>query len=245
MAKKRSIAEQALSEIKRIERLAKIVSKRGYTFNLPFRYTKTGKEKTRFTTKELEQLKTIKTPDLYQYAKYGDISGEERRKQERSEAARKAAQTVRRKKAERERQESLRWQREYAERRIPTISEEIIDEFLSNMGWRIYSDDTYKELKDFINHLVEKYGIEVVASGLEKASAGFISENFKGYTPVSKIEGDLEEFLTGNSTEISREIADKMGSELDAETFEYYTDEGYFDDYDAAAAEMFDRQRND
>lgn len=69
MADKPSLFQQAQKEIKRIERAAKRAEKRGYSYDLPFRKTKSGKEKTRYTKKELEELKKTNLKDLRQYRK--------------------------------------------------------------------------------------------------------------------------------------------------------------------------------
>ena len=88
-----SIFEQAQKEIRRLERAAKRIEKRGYVFDLPFGKTKTGKAKTRYTRKDVEYLKSLKARNLYQYATAFGMSGEEYRAAERSRASKKGAET--------------------------------------------------------------------------------------------------------------------------------------------------------
>lgn len=64
------VYEQAQKEIKRIERLAKKAIQKGYQFDaFPFLLTKKGKEKKRWTRREVEELKKIRRQrQLYKYA---------------------------------------------------------------------------------------------------------------------------------------------------------------------------------
>lgn len=155
MAKKpkQNLLNEAKKEIKRIERMAKRAGKRGYTFDLPKAYkgqTRKGTEKTRYTKKEVESLKAVKTKDLYKYAKYktpsGDVvSGEAGLKMERSAAGKKGY--IRRK------------QREYYESQS-IIADAMIDEFLNERNYfrRWRSPSVYPKAVNWINEMIAKYG---------------------------------------------------------------------------------------
>lgn len=218
MAKKRSITEQAFSEIKRIERLAKRAEKRGYTFNLPYRFTKTGKEKTRFTKAELEQLKQVRTKDLYKYGSAFGVSAEEYRKRERSESARKAARTRRERK---ERRETKRWQQDYSS--YESISTVIISNFLNPYNW-MHAATQPKIIEiatEYINKRIEMFGEWKVAMSLEGAAKdGVLSEIQRSYAyNVRKNLDALEEYY---------QLYDDTYSNLvEANEEEYEDDEEY------------------
>lgn len=101
-------------ELRRLQRAVERIEERGYTFSkLPFKELKQPKPAS------IERLQSIKTKDLYQYAKYeteaGTISGTERRKQERQESARKARETRLQNEAKRLQEEADRVSRETLE----------------------------------------------------------------------------------------------------------------------------------
>ena len=92
------VYSDAMREIRRLERASRRVEKRGYSFNLPFRFTSGGTMRTEYTAEDVEFLSGLRTKDLYKYAEFvtpeGEtLSGEEGRFYERSQAAKKGAQT--------------------------------------------------------------------------------------------------------------------------------------------------------
>lgn len=173
-----SIYQQALKEIRRIEKAARRISKRGYEFDLPFRKTKSGTEKTRYTRKELEYLKSIKGKDLYQYATYEGRSGEERRQEERREASRKAAET---------RRQKAKPKSEYK-----SINTTIIFQFLERANFvklnytsdKYLADEAYNYVVNFIESLIKDPGVgeSGVAQALEEAAnVGLMTEIHLSY----------------------------------------------------------------
>lgn len=102
MAKRRKLtpAEQAYNkELRRINRFIKAAEQRGFIFNLKIIPPRPKK----ITKASAERLKKITPQTLYKKASYQTdnfqiLSGEEGRKYERSRAAKKGAETVRRKK---------------------------------------------------------------------------------------------------------------------------------------------------
>lgn len=102
MAKQRKLtpAEQAYNkELRRINRFIKAAEKRGFIFNLKI-LPPSPKKITKATVQRLKKItpETLYKKASYQTDDYQTISGLEGRKLERSKAARKAAETVRRKK---------------------------------------------------------------------------------------------------------------------------------------------------
>lgn len=91
----------ALKEISRIKRMVKRIEQRGFEVNLPAKYSglkKTGEQKTRYSRKDIEQLKSFKAKNVYKYSTYKlptgkTVKGIVGREYERSMAAKKAAIT--------------------------------------------------------------------------------------------------------------------------------------------------------
>lgn len=208
-----SIYQQALKEIRRIEKAARRIAKRGYEFDLPFRKTKAGTEKTRYTRKELEFLKSIKGKDLYQYATYEGRSGEERRQEERREASRKAAETRRQRKKQKE--------RDY----VP-INQTIIDNFLNRQNWHMLRDTTYEKLATFIRNKVAQLGSAEVANAIQEATSdGFVAQFQRSYDYQFKVNIMLfEQYFDDNTL---NEIAEEQN---ETEYLEYVENEE-FEDY--------------
>lgn len=205
-----SIYQQALKEIRRIEKAARRIAKRGYEFDLPFRKTKSGTEKTRYTRKELEYLKSIKGKDLYQYATYEGRSGEERRQEERREASRKAAETRKRKANE--------WDFDPYKARedYMSVASTIISNFLDRSKFvklnygpdKYFRDEAYNYVVKFIDRLIADpdVGQTGVAWMLEDANNnGLVTEihlsywweirmNMDGLTPYlpKQYQDDIE-----------------------------------------------------
>lgn len=208
-----SIYQQALKEIRRIEKAARRIAKRGYEFDLPFRKTKAGTEKTRYTRKELEYLKSIKGKDLYQYATYEGRSGVERREEERREASRKAAETRRQRKKQKE-------------RNYVSINQTIIDNFLIRQNWYMLRDETYNKLATFIRNKVAQLGSAEVANTIQEATSdGFVAQFQRSYDYQFTVNIMLfEKYFDDNTL---NEIAEEQN---ETEYLEYVENEE-FEDY--------------
>lgn len=146
-SRKPSLFQQAQKEIRRLEKAARRVAKRGYTFDLPFRKTKSGTEKTRYTRAEVERLSKLRTKDLYQYAtyqtEYGTYTGAEYRKIERKIAARLGI-TRRQNRIDAQRYYEEAKARREREQQYPSISGTIIDNCMERKKWR-WSDKYYQQ----------------------------------------------------------------------------------------------------
>lgn len=214
-----SIYQQALKEIRRIEKAARRIAKRGYEFDLPFRKTKAGTEKTRYTRKELEYLQSIKGKDLYKYATYEGRSGEERRQEERREASRKAAETRRQKERARE---QLERKEIYA-----SINQTIIDNFLNRQNWHMLREITYEKLVTFIRSKVAQLGSADVANAIQEATSdGFVAQFQRSYDYQFTVNIMLfEQYFSDNTLS---EIAEEQNNEEYLEYVENEEFEEYF-----------------
>lgn len=190
-AKKPTLFQQAQKEIKRIEKAAKRISQRGYEFkNVPY-----FREKKRYTRKDVEKLKQVKSKDLYKYSTAFGMSGERYREVERSRAAQKAAET--RKGLNRpfefgtdyEREEMLKYQRSEQARKereeLVSISRTVIDNFLERDNFLRppkFTDDGYEKVVEYINREINTIGLAAVAQGLENAAnLGIVREVHMSY----------------------------------------------------------------
>lgn len=158
----------AMREIRRLERAARRVEKRGYSFTLPFRFTEGGQMRTEYTESDIEYLSGLRTKDLYQYAEYvtpeGEtLTGEEGRAYERSRAARKGYETRR-------------------ERQSEFISREYIDNFLDFSQYVHYTKEYEQLVRDYINAKIAIYGENATAFVLQFATAeGLLQEVQQSY----------------------------------------------------------------
>lgn len=155
-SRKPSLFQQAQKEIRRLEKATRRAEKRGYVFDLPFRKTREGKEKTRYTSKEVEKLKSLHLRDLYKYSSYGVVSGEEYYKQERKWQAQQAAasrwEKVReriRKKEQFERERLLDEIHSYK-----SVSRTIIDNAMQRTNW-LWNDKYYQKFLDVVTKAME------------------------------------------------------------------------------------------
>ena len=185
-SKKPTLFQQAIKEIKRLEKATRRAVKRGYTFDLPFRKTKTGTEKTRYTAKEVEYLKSLKLRDLYKYSKYGEVSGEQYYKDERKWQAREAAATRWKKERERIRErdeaEARRIQREI-HKTVPSISQSMINMCMNRSDW-LWSDEYYEKFAQAVYRKIQETSVDYVAQGFEEMiAAGDLLRIQKHYKP--------------------------------------------------------------
>lgn len=175
-SKKPTLTQLAEKQIRRLERATKRAIERGYVFDLPFRRTKTGKEKTRYTAREVEKLKLLHLKDLYKYSTRGGVAGEKARAEERRWQAKIASQTRWRKEAEKRRIqdeiESKRiWKDIWSETKTSyvSITPKVIDDFLDRKNWVGYwSDYNYNNIANFIQRAREELGDNEVAQTLQE-----------------------------------------------------------------------------
>lgn len=241
-SRKPSLFQQAQKEIRRLEKAARRVAKRGYTFELPFRKTKTGAEKIRYTRAEVERLSKLRTKDLYKYAtyqtEYGTFTGTEYRKIERRVAARLGI-TRRQNRIDAQRyyeEAKARWEQEEYERereeQYASVSGTIIDNAMQRKNWR-WSDKYYEQFLSVVNK-ARAINIDQTAQAFQDMiNSGVLIGIQKDYKP--------EDFWVDFSTfseyfdDIMPESKELLSNQEDA--FE----EDYFDEEDFA--NMSDEER--
>lgn len=211
--RKPTLFQQAQKELRRIEKTAKRMSKRGYEFDLPYGRKRTGETKTRYTRKEVEALKQVKAKDLYKYATAFGYSGEEYRKIERSRAAQKGVETKQQKKhfdftsVEFQREEILR-EKQRREEQLVSISRSIIENFLNRREFLPepkFSEIGYEIVVDFINQAVSQYGYDAVAQAIQLGNLdGTVQEIHASYDSNVKVNLQrLARLLKANENEFN------------------------------------------
>lgn len=200
--RKPTLFQQAQKEIKRIQRAARRISERGYEFKkIP--YT----EKKKYTRKDVEKLKQIKAKDLYKYATAYGYRGEVYREIERSRAAEKGVETRRGLNKpyefgniEFEKEEILKAREriEKEKQELASISQTIIDNFLKRSNFLPepkFTDDDFQKVVNFIESMIDEYGRDNVARGIETAAnLGILKEVYRSYT--INIDTNLDKLLT-------------------------------------------------
>ena len=161
-ARRPTLFQQAQKEIRRIEKAAKRISKRGYEFNIPFL-----KPKKRYTRKDVEKLSGIKSKDLYKYATAYGMSGERYREIERSRAAQKGVETKRGLNKPFE-FNARDFRKQYEE--FKSVSKTIIDNFLQRRNFVKLSDTYYNKVVNFINSEIDRTSEGNVANAIQKAA---------------------------------------------------------------------------
>lgn len=188
-----SLRQLAEKQIRRLERATRRAVERGYVFDLPFRRTKTGTEKTRYTRKEVEELSRLHLKDLYKYSKYGNetfgyVSGEEYRKEEAKWQAKHAASARWEKEKERIRkQEELERKRLLSDisskQQYVSISKTVIDNCMDRKNWR-YTDKYYERFKELVERKIAELSYDAVANIFQRMlSEGVLTQIQRHYKP--------------------------------------------------------------
>ena len=185
MAKRRKLtpAEQAYNkELRRINRFIKAAEQRGFIFNLKIIPPRPKK----ITKASIERLKKITPQALYKKASYQTddfqiLSGEEGRKYERSRAAKKGAETVRRKKQPSLTPMSKPTAPQGPRKGPPSIIdsvlaaiEELIERFPDGNVWTDWQEKIHTRhknmLEGMLNTQIMLYGRATIAYRLEKSA---------------------------------------------------------------------------
>lgn len=169
MAKKKKPTQLQLDYRKQVKRLKQAVrraEKRGYV--IPDNII--PEQPKRITRKSVERLKKITTKDIYAKSEKLDfetgelIPGELARKQERSEAAKKAAKSRKEKRYNAENGESEYYEPKYET--FPSAADIIIGNFRADVISR-YPEGAGKVLERFLNNALAQHTKEDVAEMLE------------------------------------------------------------------------------
>lgn len=218
MAKRKLTPNQQAyeKERKRIQQFVNRAKKRGYFFPddiVPSR-PKTVRKR------DIERVKRLKPETLYKQAVYiADeetgliLSGEERRKQERQEASRKARQTLQRRRIEAEQE---RKQEEFYRKAESDIyfTHQIIEMFRYKI--RVFPKVAEPILSAWLDMMIEKMGADPVAYMLQEAAANGLILDYTIAYSEERIQGYIAQML-----DFLPDITDEWKAEI-MEAFEQF-----------------------
>lgn len=197
MAKRKLTSNQQAyeKERKRIQQFVRRAKKRGYFFPddiVPSR-PKTVRKR------DIERVKRLKSETLYKRAVYiADeetgliLSGEERRKQERQEASRKARQTLQRRRIEAEQE---RKQEEFYRKAESDVyfTHQIIEMFRYKI--RVFPKVAEPILSSWLDMMIEKMGADPVAYMLQESAANGLILDYTIAYSEERIQGYIAQML--------------------------------------------------
>lgn len=220
-AKRPTLFQQAQKEIKRIRRAAERISNRGYEFKeIPYL-----KSKKRYTRKDVEKLRNVKSSDLYKYSRAYGMSGERYREIERSRAAQKAADTRRGLNrpfefgnVDYEREEMLNYKRSEQQKKdkeeLMSIARTVIDNFLERGNFLRepkFTDEGYQKVVDYIENEINTIGIDEVAKGIQNAAnLGIVKEVHMSYDWTVDTNLDMLNSVMGYNIPVTKIVDDAV-----------------------------------
>lgn len=205
-------------QVKRLKQAVRRAEKRGYIVpeNL------IPKQPKRITKKSVERLKKITTNKIYSKSEKLDfetgelIPGEVARKQERSEAAKKAAKTRKEKRYNAEKGESEYYEPQYEE--FPTAADIVIQNFRAELTR--FPEVAQPLVNSWLNRLLNDYSKEDVAEMLENAAAQGLGIDYSiAYREDLLLDrlSEMLELLPGASTGNKMDIMEALEYEEDWE----------------------------
>lgn len=205
-------------QVKRLKQAVRRAEKRGYI--VPENVI--PKQPKRITKKSVERLKKITTNEIYSKSEKLDfetgelISGEVARKQERSEAAKKAAKTRKEKRYNAEKGESEYYEPQYET--FPSGADIIIANFRAEMTH--FPEVAYPIVTQWLDRLLRDYSKEDVAEMLENAAAQGLGVDYSiAYREDLLLDrlSEMLDLLPGASTGNKMDIMEAMEYEEDWE----------------------------
>lgn len=205
-------------QVKRLKQAVRRAKKRGYI--VPENVI--PKQPKRITKKSVERLKKITTKEIYSKSEKLDfetgelIPGEVARKQERSEAAKKAAKTRKEKRYNAEKSESEYYEPQYET--FPSGADIIIGNFRAEM--MRFPEVAYPIVTQWIDRLLRDYSKEDVAEMLENAAAQGLGVDYSiAYREDLLLDrlSEMLDLLPGASTGNKMDIMEAMEYEEDWE----------------------------
>ena len=205
-------------QVKRLKQAVRRAEKRGYI--VPENII--PKQPKRVTKKSVERLKKITTNEIYSKSKKLDfetgelIPGEVARKQERSEAAKKAAKTRKEKRYNAEKGESEYYEPQYET--FPSGADIIIGNFRAEMTR--FPEVAYPIVTQWLDRLLRDYSKEDVAEMLENAAAQGLGVDYSiAYREDLLLDrlSEMLDLLPGASTGNKIDIMEAMEYEEDWE----------------------------
>ena len=205
-------------QVKRLKQAVRRAEKRGYI--VPENVI--PKQPKRITKKSVERLKKITTDKIYSKSEKLDfetgelIPGEVARKQERSEAAKKAAKTRKEKRYNAEKGESEYYEPQYET--FPSGADIIIGNFRDEMAR--FPEVAYPIVTQWLDRLLRDYSKEDVAEMLENAAAHGLGVDYSiAYREDLLLDrlSEMLDLLPGASTGNKMDIMEAMEYEEDWE----------------------------
>ena len=205
-------------QVKRLKQAVRRAEKRGYI--VPENVI--PKQPKRITKKSVERLKKITTKEIYSKSEKLDfetgelIPGEVARKQERSEAAKKAAKTRKEKRYNAEKGESEYYEPQYET--FPSGADIIIGNFRAEMAR--FPEVAYPIVTQWLDRLLRDYSKEDVAEMLENAAAQGLGVDYSiAYREDLLLDrlSEMLDLLPGASTGNKMDIMEAMEYEEDWE----------------------------
>lgn len=205
-------------QVKRLKQAVRRAEKRGYI--VPENVI--PKQPKRITKKSVERLKKITTDDIYSKSEKLDfetgelIPGKVARKQERSEAAKKAAKTRKEKRYNAEKGESEYYEPQYET--FPSGADIIIGNFMAEMTR--FPEVAYPIVTQWLDRLLRDYSKEDVAEMLENAAAQGLGVDYSiAYREDLLLDrlSEMLDLLPGASTGNKMDIMEAMEYEEDWE----------------------------
>lgn len=206
-------------QVKRLKQAVRRAEKRGYI--VPENVI--PKQPKRITKKSVERLKKITTNEIYSKSEKPDletgelIPGEVARKQERSEAAKKAAKTRKEKRYNAEKGESEFYEPQYET--FPSGADIIIGNFRAEMTR--FPEVAQPIVNHWLDRLLRDYSKEDVAEMLENAAAQGLGVDYSiAYREDLLLDrlSEMFDLLPGASTGNKIDIMEAMEYEEDWET---------------------------
>ena len=205
-------------QVKRLKQAVRRAEKRGYI--VPENVI--PKQPKRITKKSVERLKKITTDEIYSKSEKLDfetgelIPGKVARKQERSEAAKKAAKTRKEKRYNAEKGESEYYEPQYET--FPSGADIIIGNFKEEMTR--FPEVAYPIVTQWLDRLLRDYSKEDVAEMLENAAAQGLGVDYSiAYREDLLLDrlSEMLDLLPGASTGNKIDIMEAMEYEEDWE----------------------------
>lgn len=205
-------------QVKRLKQAVRRAEKRGYI--VPENVI--PKQPKRITKKSVERLKKITPKEIYSKSEKLDfetgelIPGEVARKQERSEAAKKAAKTRKEKRYNAEKGESEYYEAQYET--FPSGADIIIGNFRAEMSR--FPEVAYPIVTQWLDRLLRDYSKEDVAEMLENAAAQGLGVDYSiAYREDLLLDrlSEMLDLLPGASTGNKMDIMEAMEYEEDWE----------------------------
>lgn len=205
-------------QVKRLKQAVRRAEKRGYI--VPENVI--PKQPKRITKKSVERLKKITTDEIYSKSEKLDfetgelIPGKVARKQERSEAAKKAAKTRKEKRYNAEKGESEYYEPQYET--FPSGADIIIGNFRAEMTR--FPEVAYPIVTQWLDRLLRDYSKEDVAEMLENAAAQGLGVDYSiAYREDLLLDrlSEMLDLLPGASTGNKIDIMEAMEYEEDWE----------------------------